>query len=121
MLIPTYQYFLYSRTLEYGRLKLEIANVIEDLNDESPKTIYMSKVLHNLVNYYTQFNISTEILIKDIERIENIKCGEYVMRNWYGEYHSSLNSEQYDIFTSDYSNVKIYPQELIAVLRAPCQ
>ena len=89
-LYNTAQYSIESRKLNYPQVRESMQMTLEQIDETR---IFANQVTINLLAYYSDFKLGHRIKFVNLEQIESIKCGELIIRNWYGEFHSNLNSD----------------------------
>ena len=104
-LYPTVQYIIDSRKLNYPQVKESILMTLDVLENKEKSTVYASQVLINLMDYYSGFDLSSRVELVNITQIQSIECGDIVIRNWYGEFHSHLDSDKYDEIIAGYTDI----------------
>ena len=121
LLYPTIQYNIDSRRLNYPQVKESILMTLDQLEDKKESKLFASQVLINLLDYYSDFEISGRVELINIKHIQTIECGDIVIRNWYGEFHSNLDSEQYDEFIAGYTDMTNDESNRLRLYQIPCK
>ena len=117
-LYNTAQYSIESRKLNYPQVRESMQMTLEQIDETR---IFANQVTINLLAYYSDFKLGHRIKFVNLEQIESIKCGELIIRNWYGEFHSNLNSDTYDEVLKGYADVTADPKNGLRIYTQPCQ
>ena len=94
---------------------------LDQIDDHDMTRVFASQVMINLLEYYSHFELGDRIELVNIEQIGSIECGEMVIRNWYGEFHSNLSTETYDQIIKGYSDVTAEPTNRLRIYMQHCQ
>ena len=120
-LYNTVQYSMDSRKLSYPQVRESIQMTLDQIDDLDRTRVFASQVMINLMEYYSHFELGDRIELINIEQIGSIECGEMVIRNWYGEFHSNLSAETYDQIIKGYSDVTAEPTNRLRIYMQHCQ